>query len=142
MKQLNKSTDLKFIPHNANRNDPMDLPFRIVGHQLRWVAARSSEDRFTRPWKILRKSEMPESVIRQLSDKSLNIFRDGDTARFGENVLAYATNEAVAEARKLVSEDTRQLRESIGMNSDKRPGVVVDKRETSVERVGSAEFTD
>lgn len=142
MSKQQGSKELKFVPHQANRNDTMDLPFRIVGHKLRWVAARSSEDKFTRPWMILKKSELPSDVIEDLKRKSINIFRDGETVRFGENVLAYASDEACAKAKRIVDDDTRSLRESIGVNSNKRPGVQFDDRETSVQRVGSNDFTD
>jgi hypothetical protein len=135
------SKSLTFVPHDCNREDTMDVPFRIKGHKLRWVAARASEDRFTRPWVILRKSELPQDVIDQLKSKSMNVFRDGETVRHGENVLAYATEEAVARMKAEVERETQSLRSSIGVDSSKRPGVVHSKLETSVERVGAADFT-
>ncbi len=136
------SKDLKFVPYKTNVNDTMDVPFRILGHKLRWVSARASEDRFTRPWKILKKSELPENVIRDLESRSVNIFRDGETVRFGENVLAYATDEACAEQKARVDADSRSQLASIGQNSDKRSGVRVSEKDTSVSRVGATDFND
>jgi len=141
MKQAG-SKDLKFVKHEANFNDSMDLPFRIVGHKLRWVAARASEDKFTRPWKILRKSELTPEIVRELESRSVNIFRDGETIRFGENVLAYATDEAVAVAKARVDRETNAQRASIGVETGQRPGIRISEKDTSVERVGSNEFND
>jgi hypothetical protein len=136
------SKDLKFVKHDANFNDNMDLPFRIMGHKLRWVAARASEDKFTRPWKILRKSDLTSEIIRELESRSVNIFRDGDTIRFGENVLAYATDEAVAVAKRRVDQETNAQRASIGVASGQRPGISISQKDTSVERVGSGDFNE
>lgn len=134
------SKDLKFIPHKANHDDRLDVPFRIVGHKLRWVAARASEDKLTRVWKVLRKSELPASVVEDLERRSVNVFRDGETIRFGGLVLAYASDEAVAEVRKRVQHESNSQIASIGMDNNKRPGIRHDHRETSVERMGSSEF--
>lgn len=134
------SKDLKFVPHKTNHNDTLDVPFRIVGHKLRWVAGRQNEDKLSRVWKILRKSELPAHVVEDLQRRSVNIFRDGETVRYGGLVLAYASDEAVAEAKARVQNEANSQLSSIGMDTNKRPGIRHDHRETSVERMGSSEF--
>jgi hypothetical protein len=134
------SKDLKFVPKTTNPNDTMDVPFAIVGHKLRWVSGRASEDKFTRPWKVLRKSDLPLNIVEDLERRSINIFRDGETVRFGECVLAYATEEAVKVIRDQNRREAQSQLQSIGMNSEKRPGVSYDQKDTGVERMGSTEF--
>jgi len=137
------SKSLKFVPHPANRKDPSDLPFRLLGHKFRWVAARSTEDRYTRPWVVLRKSDIPEDVIQELKSRNVNAFRDGETIRWGENVLAYASNEEVAKLKAANEREAYAQRELIGANSANRPGIVHKKGETSVTRMGPGDnFND
>jgi hypothetical protein len=142
MKTQTGSKDLKFVPHSSNYNDSMDVPFRIVGHKLRWIAARASEDKFTRPWKVLKKSDLPANVVQDLESRSVNIFRDGETVRFGENVLAYAPDEIVEIQRQRVAEETESQLASIGQDSDKRSGVRISQKDTSVSRMRATDFND
>ena len=134
--------DLKFVDFKPNYNDSMDVPFRILGHKLRWLGARSNEDKFTRPYKILRKSDLSNDIIKRLEEKSINVFRDGDTVRHGENVLGYCSNEAYDAWMERVHEQTESQRQSIGQDNADRPGVRYDKKETGVERINASAFNE
>lgn len=137
------SKSLKFVPHSANRKDPSDIPFRILGHKFRWIAARASEDRYTRPWVVLKKSDLPEDVLSDIKSRNVNAFRDGETIRWGENVLAYASNEEVAKLKAENEREAHAQRDLIGANNSSRPGLVHKKSENSVTRMGPGDtFND
>lgn len=137
---MKQSGKLIFRKKMTNRNDRLDFPYEIVGHKLRWLSARTTEDRQGRIWRVLRKSDLPVEVVADLASQAINVFKDGDTIRNGTLVLGYASNEAAAEAKSYVDAETRSQLQSIGVQSGKHPGVRYDPKETGVERVGSSEF--
>jgi hypothetical protein len=106
MSALEKSKgQFKFITHRPK--DKLDPGFRIVGMKLRWIAATQTEDRMGRIWRVLRKEDLPPEVLKQMKDGNRDMFGQDNTIRSRELTLAYATEEAVAEERRLVDQASR-----------------------------------
>lgn len=93
--------------------DRTDPGFEIPGIKLRWLGARVEELSMDRPWVVLRKSDMPEKLIKHLLDKNPDLFREGDTIRRGTCILGYASLEAVQEHRKELNRAARDQYEGI-----------------------------
>lgn len=124
---------LKIVPHVVTGDSLMDVPFRIAGHQLRWISAYVQSANSHRIWKNLKKSDLDTKTWDALKDKYYGLFNhDGDTIRYGENVLSYAPLELLD---KVNAEKRSEAKSQLGqVMRPKNKNVKVDQRETRVER--------
>lgn len=87
----------KFTFHRTN--DPLDVGFKMVGYQLRWISARKSETSAGRPWSMVTKESLPKEFVEELQSRRPGVFKD-NLLRNGDLVLAFAPLEIVEELRK------------------------------------------
>jgi hypothetical protein len=71
-----------------------DPGFRLPGFKLRWVSGDVSENRSSRPWAIIRKSDLPAELVKHLEDRNPDMFKGAETIRRGNLVLAFTTDQA------------------------------------------------
>ncbi len=98
MSDVKTKGSLKFVTHRPK--DKSDPGFKIVGAQLRWLASSQTEDRPGRIFRILRKTDLPPEIIKQMHDFNPEMFNKDGIIRNRELVLAWAPSEKVAEAKK------------------------------------------
>jgi hypothetical protein len=134
-----EGTKLKVEMKRGRSLDPSDPGFTIPGHQFRWVSSVQTENKVGRIWKLVRKEDLSQEVIEQVESRRPNAFDGGNTIRWGSNVLAYAPNELVDQAR---AETDRSAVSQMNMikAAPNNPNITVDKKETEVRRVGAEEF--
>lgn len=138
MEKTDPKTGLVFKAHKPL--DPLDVPFRIAGHQVRWIASHAQETKFGRPWKVLRKSQLPQDTIKALEQTHYSIFSDGDTIRRGGDlVLSFAPLDVVNQVK---SENLQRAGEQMDRIRTYAPTAAhsVDKKNTSIEKVSASMF--
>lgn len=133
---------LKIIPHRITGGSTMDVPFRIEGHQLRWVSGAVQSHNPDRPWKQLKKSDLDDKTWNLLKEQFYGFFNanDGDTIRYGENVLSYCPLETVNKIRSEKNQLAREQLERVMKPSNKK--IKIDREETKIDRNISKEFFD
>lgn len=117
--------------------DSLDVGFRVPGMQLRWVADRQTEDRFGRPWKTLRESDLPKELADELKRRGL--FSKGDTIRKAELVLAFASEEETVQLRKELDAINADKMSRIVKQSPAK-GVRVDEHQTQMSQLSSDNY--
>ncbi len=136
--QKNKS-GLIFEPYRLTAASIMDVPFRIKGHKLRWVSAAVESVRTHRTWRKLRREDIPAEMLKKLQLEHSALFRhDGDTIRYGENVLAYMSLEDFD--RQKQEKEANANSQLSQVMAPKNRSVKVDKSETQFESKVSKEF--
>ena len=121
--------------------DPSDPGIEIPGHSMYWVAARSTENKLGRVWKLLRKEDLSRETIKHIESRRPEAFQNGEnTIRWGSNVLAYAPIEVVKQLRLDNAKRAQDQTDLIKKGSTNSKFVKVDQKETEVERVGANDF--
>jgi hypothetical protein len=139
MSALEKSKgQMKFLTHRPK--DKLDPGFRIVGMKLRWIAATQTEDRMGRIWRVLRKEEMPPEILKQMRDGNRDMFGQDNTIRSRELILAYATEEAVAEERRMNEALAKSQMAQVTSKSAPGGNKHVKVQEAELSQVSSSEF--
>lgn len=133
-----KPLQFKITKHKST--DPLDVGFKIAGHDLRWLHSYQTEGNLGRPWRVLRKEILPVDLVKQLEDANYGIFSQGETIRRGDLVLSFAPTEVVDMLRREEQEKADEQLRMISRNPPNTKQVFVDQRETSVERVGPEHF--
>jgi len=98
MSEVKTKNGLKFVTHRPK--DKSDPGFKIVGAQLRWIAANQTEDRPGRIFRILRKTDLPPELSKAMTDYNADMFNKDGIIRNRELVLAWAPMEKVQEHKK------------------------------------------
>jgi hypothetical protein len=93
--------------------DPSDPGFEIPGLKLRWLSGRVAENAPGRPWVILRKQDLPEKLLKHITDTNPAAFTTGDTIRRGDLVLGYASDDANAKWKAMKAEAAAEQYEVI-----------------------------
>jgi len=106
MSDVKSKNNLKFVTHRPI--DKSDPGFKIVGCKLRWLASNQTEDRPGRIFRILRKSDLPPEILKQMEFHNRDMFNKDEVIRNRELVLAWAPDEAVAEHKKDLAEAARR----------------------------------
>lgn len=140
MSTVSQKGSLKFIAYRPT--DKLDPGFKIVGHKLRWIAATQTEDKMGRIWRVLRKSDLPQEALKQLSDANRDFFGAGDTIRNRELVLAYASEEAVLLERNAINEASRRQLGVVTSKAVPGGGKHMRVEESELTKVSTAEFFD
>lgn len=134
----------KFQRKRVNPSDLTDLPFLIHGVQLRWISGRKNENRHMAGiWKVLRKADLPQELVRDLERDYIGMFGDGDTIRNGDLVLAYAPAEmAAARKKELTAAANDQAARVFRKPADPtaKGELTIDRKETGIGMVGGEEF--
>lgn len=121
--------------------DPTYVGFEILGHKLRWIAARKQEDREGRIWRVLRKEQLSKEVIDELEAYNPNTFASGNTIRRGDMVLGYASIEAANALRAQIDRETKSRKSQVYNTPASTKNVRVIKSETSISKMGAEDFT-
>ncbi len=138
---MKTTSGLKIIPHRITADSVMDVPFRIEGHQLRWISGAVQSVSSDRPWKPLKKSDIDQETWNKLKDKYFSFFNnDGDTIRYGENVLSYAPLHIINEIKQEKEQRAIQQRNQVLRPSNKK--IKIDREETRIDRGISKDFFD
>lgn len=95
--------------------DTADPGFEIPGRKLRWISSRVSENNPGRPWVVIKKSELPDLLVKHIEGRNPSAFAHGDTYRRGDLVLAYGRVDEVKEYRKEIDEKARDLQRSVNI---------------------------
>lgn len=137
MSEQTGKTGLKFKFHRPK--DSLDVGFTIEGHTLKWVHSRQTEDKFGRPWIILRKSAVGDRVLEEFKRNYLDIFSGGDTIRRGDLVLAFAPKDRINEQRKELNKLASDALARIKQAPNAHGAIAIDQKETSVSRMSEAQ---
>lgn len=106
MSDVKTKGTMKFVTHRPI--DKSDPGFKIVGCKLRWLASNQTEDRPGRIFRILRKSDLPPEILKQMEHYNRDMFNKDEVIRNRELVLAWAPEEAVAAHKKELAETARR----------------------------------
>lgn len=140
---MQTKSGLKIIPHRITGGSTMDVPFRIEGHQLRWVSGAVQSLNTERPWKQLKKSDLDPKTWEMLKERFYGFFNsshDGDTIRYGENVLSYAPLEIINQIKAEKNQLAQQQISRVMQPSNRK--IKIDREETKIDRNISKEFFD
>lgn len=113
--------------------DILDVPFRIRGMTLRWVSKEKTENRKDGLWKPLKKSGLPEKVVKLLEENFYGLF-DGDVVRNKELTLCYAPTAITKQIRERRLEKSKQQLSRVTKAAPENAGnVKIDEKQTGWE---------
>lgn len=140
MSEVKSKGDLKFIKHRPT--DKTDPGFRILGWKLRWISMGSTESKDGRFWRVLRKTEIPTDILKDMIAANPDLFGQDSTIRNRELVLAYAPEDVVAAHRKEIEAAAKQQMSLVTSKSAPGGGRHIKVDESEVSHVSGAEFFD
>lgn len=125
------------LPYQKVRSrDRSDPGFRLPGKKLRWVSAKQTEVNMDRPWAIIRRSMLPEELLKHLDSINPGMFTAGDTVRRGDLILAYCSDEAAIAHRKELDQLAEQQKSRVHGQASKAVKIY----ENEIEKVGADLF--
>lgn len=132
------SKALEVIPHKST--DKLDVPFRIKGLKLRWLAPQQTEHRMGGTWQVLRPSSLDPETLKKLKEMNSFVFANGDTVRFHELVLGFVTEDQGKQMRKENKEKADEQINAVRKKGNIGQGQDVRVTESTISKGMSKEF--
>lgn len=120
---MRTKTGFVVVPHKPT--DKMDVPFRIKGMKLRWIAPHQTEERMGGTWRVLRKTDLPEEALKRLNEINSFVFSNGDSVRYKELVLGWVSDEQAASMKKENQEAAKAQMDTVRKKTSPGNGVKV-----------------
>lgn len=96
MNEKFKETDIK----THRPMDTTDPGFTITGYELRWLAPKVVENSPGRPFFVVSRDSLPDKLTQEILRYNPFAFREGNTIRRGDLVLAAVKSEHIQTLRK------------------------------------------
>lgn len=133
---------LQIIEHRMSKDAVMDVPFRIAGHQLRWVSPYVQSSNAHRQWRPLRKSDLDAATWNKMKERYMGFFNDndGDTIRYGDLVLSYMPT-GYHDAMKKEKQEIADMQYSKVYKPNNK-NIKIDRQKTEITKEVSKDFFD